>query len=150
MSNQPLDFWRNKMESPVRDIDRFLNDWWGVPSYSKLKNELNNFNPSCEITENKTHYLAKFDLPGINKDQIKIDLHDNVLTVSGERKEERKEDDKDNKRHVSEVFYGSFMRSFTLPVKVDPEKVDAKYDAGVLTIAVPKQEPAKARQITVK
>jgi HSP20 family protein len=68
----------------------------------------------------------RFDLPGVSKDQIKIDLHENTLTVSGERKTERKEGDAESKKHVSEVYYGSFMRSFTFPQTVDPERVEAR------------------------
>lgn len=106
------------------------------------------FHPNCEITEDKEHYTAKFEMPGIPKDQIKIELNDNVLTVSGERKEEKREDSK--KRHYSEFSYGSFYRSFSLPTPVNPEKVSASYDGGVLTINLTKADGGRARQITVK
>lgn len=151
MSN-PLDFWRGSLLTPFRDaqfqraVDRIMDDWAGP----RMKGELQNysFNPTCEVSETKANYLLKFDLPGVNKDQIKIDMHENQLTVSGERREEKKEEDK--KRHLSEVFYGSFMRSFTFPTTVDPERIEAKYDNGVLSISVPKSEATRARQITIR
>ena len=106
------------------------------------------FNPSCEFTEEKDKYVARFEVPGVPKDQIKIEVHENTLTVSGEKKEEKKEDSK--KRHYSEFSYGSFFRTFTLPSKIDAEKVAATYDHGILTVTMAKTEAAKARQITVK
>lgn len=151
--SHPLDFWRGGVLSSLRDtqfqraVDRLFEDWSHMRS---PKGELAGFpvNPSCEVTETKSEYQVKVDLPGVQKDQIKIDLHDGVLTISGERKEERKEDDK--KRHFTECYYGSFSRSFSFPIKVDSERVDAKFDSGVLTISVPKTESSRARQISIK
>ncbi len=123
-------------------MDRMLEEQWSPDLAKKY-----NFNPSCEIQESKSEYKLKFDLPGIPKDQIKIDLEGDRLTVSGERREEKKED---SKLHHSEVFYGSFMRTFTFPSKVDAEKVAATYDNGVLTVAVAKTLPNAAKTIAVK
>ena len=83
-SQYATESWRNRFDSPFRDFDRWFNEWSGLPA--RLRTEISNpvLNPNCEISETKTHYIAKFDLPGLSKDQIKIDLHDNVLTVSGE------------------------------------------------------------------
>ena len=156
MSN--LDFWRGNMLSPSRDIgqfqrtiDRLFDDWAGWRTAAKPGAVANyTTSPSCEITENKSGYQLKFDLPGMSKDQIKIELHENQLTVSGERKEERKEEDKDKKSHFSELYYGSFMRSFTLPQTVDPEKVEARYDNGVLSVNLLKTAGGSVRQITIK
>jgi len=148
----PLDLWRNPFV-PSRDwnqlqtmMDRMLEE------YSWPKNRLANkefaFNPSCEVTEDKNHYLLKFDLPGLSKEQVKIEIHDNQLAVSGERKEEKKEEGK--KQHMTEISYGSFLRTFTLPTNIDPEKVEAKFDNGVLSIAIAKGNTASARQVTIK
>lgn len=111
-------------------------------------NTRNAFVPACEVTEDKNAYLVKFDVPGMSKDQIKIDLHENQLTVSGERKEERKEDSK--RYHFTEVSYGSFLRTFSLPPNIDAEKVEAKLDNGVLTVSVAKAEASKARTVSIK
>lgn len=156
MSN--LDFWRGSMLGPARDlgqfqraVDRLFDDWAGWRASSKAAPAADYpVNPSCEISENKGAYLLKFDLPGLSKDQIKIDLHENRLTVSGERKEERKGEDEGRRQHFSELYYGSFMRSFVFPQTVDPEKVEARYENGVLTLNVAKASGSTARQITVK
>jgi HSP20 family protein len=153
--SHPLDFWRGSFMSPPREnrfqsaFDRLFEDWAGA-RLNQGEMQKYTFNPSCEVTESKTAYLVKFDLPGVPKEQIKIDLHEGYLTVSGERKEERKEEDKDRKRHFSEVFYGSFSRSFSFPTQVDAERVEARFDNGVLTVNVPKAEASRARQISVR
>lgn len=151
--NNPIELWRSGRGS-MRDwtqmhrgMDRLLEDvLW--PSKAGNSAALTNFSPNCDITEDKAHYFFKFDLPGLTKDQVKIEIHNNELTVSGERKAETKEENK--KYHYSECSYGSFLRTFTLPAAVDSEKVEAKFDGGVLTVAVAKTEVAKPRQINIK
>ena len=146
MGNLP-DSWRSNW---MRDFDRFF-ETFAMPAALKQANaDLAKYtaNPSCEVTEDALAYHLKFDLPGIPKDQIKIDLHENRMTVSGERKDEKTADDK--RRHFSEVYYGSFARSLTFPTSVNPEKVAANYENGVLSITVPKAEGHRARQITIK
>jgi len=146
MSHYP-DFWRSSLTRP---LDRFFEDLT-LPLQKRAEGTESSkygFHPQCEVSEDKENYLMKFDLPGIPKDQIKIELHENRLTVSGERKEERKDENK--KQHFSEVFYGSFTRSFTFPSPVDAERVSAEYDNGILNIHIPKTESNKARQINIK
>lgn len=145
MSNLP-ELWRANWS---RDFDRFF-DQLGGAALRRTDADLTKygFNPQCEVTEDKMNYHLKVDLPGIPKDQIKIDLHENQLTVSGERKSEKKDDTK--KYHFSEVFYGSFSRSITFPTTVDAEKVAATYENGILSITVPKSESTRTRQIIVR
>lgn len=146
MSQLP-DFWRSQLSRP---LDRFFEEF-ASPLYRRGDTTEQNkygFNPQCEVSEDKSHYLMKFDLPGISKDQIKIELHENRLTISGERKEEKKNDTE--KQHFSEVYYGSFTRAFTFPSQVDAERVQAKYENGILQIEIPKSESSRARQINVK
>jgi HSP20 family protein len=88
-----------------------------------------------------------FDLPGVKRDDIKIDFKDGNLTVSGERKSETEKKEKSSYR--SERFYGSFSRSFQLPAGVKPDQVEAHYADGVLRVTVPKAEAAKAQQIKI-
>jgi HSP20 family protein len=126
-----------------RFVDRLFGEWDGRP----LAN-LESFTPGCEVTESKDNYTVKVDLPGIPKDKIKIDLHEGQLTISGERREEKTGEG--DSRHFSEVTYGSFMRTLTFPTAVESDKVNAKYQDGVLTITVPKSEKSRARQITVQ
>jgi HSP20 family protein len=106
------------------------------------------FSPPCDINETDSHYLMTFDLPGVKKDEIKIEARDNQLVVSGERKKEHKEEAKG--RINQERYYGSFMRSFTLPSSVDANKVEAHFENGELQIAIPKKEVAQRKQIPIK
>jgi HSP20 family protein len=86
-------------------------------------------------------------VPGMKKESIDISLHDNVLTVSGERKAE--ETPAGGESYRAERFYGRFQRTLELPKAVDPERVTASYRAGILTVSLPKTEEAKPRQIAV-
>ncbi len=94
------------------------------------------FVPAVNTREGDKAYYIEVDLPGVKKEDIKIDVHDNILTVSGERKikEERKDDD----FYRVESLYGKFERSFTLPDDVDSDKIEAKDENGVLLITIPK------------
>jgi HSP20 family protein len=92
--------------------------------------------PSCDVKEAGNHYVISMDIPGMSKDQIKVELEGDMLTISGERHEEKEEKEKNRMR--TERFYGSFARSFTLPTEVKPEDIATEYKDGVLRIAVPK------------
>jgi len=103
--------------------------------------------PALDLYEDKDNYVVKMELPGMNKEGIDISLHDGVLSVSGERKDEQKHEDAETYR--SERFFGRFQRSITLPASVDGSKVNASYQEGILTITLPKAEEAKPKQITI-
>ena len=103
--------------------------------------------PALDLYEDKDNYVVKMELPGMNKEGIDISLHDGVLSVSGERKDEQKHEDSETYR--SERFFGRFQRSITLPATVDGSKVNASYQDGILTITLPKAEEAKPKQITI-
>lgn len=105
------------------------------------------FVPACNIDENSKEYIVKFDMPGIKKKDVSIELENNRLTVSGERKEKKEE--KDVRHYLSESYYGTFMRAFNLSAAVDDEGVEAHYDDGVLTIRVPKMEASKSKAIKI-
>ena len=104
--------------------------------------------PAVDIYEEPEAILIEADLPGLNKDDVSVNLENNVLTIQGERKLER-EDKRENYRRI-ERAYGVFARSFTLPSNVDAAKIDAEFKDGVLRIRLPKKEEAKPRQIEVK
>lgn len=106
------------------------------------------WSPLVDITEDEKEYLVKAELPELKKEEIKISVHDDVLSVSGERKYEQEEQGK--KYHRVERAYGSFMRSFTLPENADGSKVTAEYKDGVLHIHLPKLEKAKPKAIEVQ
>lgn len=106
------------------------------------------WSPLVDITEDDKEYVVKAELPEMKKEDIKINIHDDVLTVSGERKYEKEE--KDRKFHRVERAYGSFMRSFTLPKDAEGSKITAEYKDGVLTVRLPKSEQAKPKTTEVK
>ena len=103
--------------------------------------------PAVDIKETDDAFVATADLPGLEKDAIEVSIEDNVLTVSGERKFEGASEGTTFRR--IERAYGSFRRSFTLPRGVDPSKVEARFENGVLALHIPKSELAKSRKISV-
>ncbi|MDR3162837.1 MAG: Hsp20/alpha crystallin family protein [Helicobacteraceae bacterium] len=109
---------------------------------------LSSFSPAVNTRENSDAYLIQIDLPGVDKDAITVDLKEKILSISGERKfeEEVKEED----FYRLESRYGRFERRFSLPDNTDPEKIEAAYKNGVLTLTLPKIQPKGAKQINVK
>lgn len=126
-------------------FDKLFNELINMKTYST--GDEYSFSPSCDITEDAKGYTMKFDMPGVAKENIKVEAVNDRLTVSAERKEEKKTEDK--KRHLSEVYYGSYQRSFVLPSTVDPKKVDAKFENGVLMVTIPKTETLETRAIAI-
>lgn len=107
------------------------------------------FLPTCDISETKEHYLVSFDMPGVKKEDIKIEVKGNTLLVSGERERVNSElDDEAMIRH--ERVYGKFERTFELPNSINAEKIEAQYDNGVLNVALPKAEAAKGRSVQIQ
>ncbi len=104
--------------------------------------------PAVDVIDEKDKLRIKADLPGVDKDNVEINIEDGILTIRGERKEEKEEKDKNYYRR--ECFYGTFERSISLPAEVDIEKAEANYKDGVLEIILPKKEVSKPKQIKVK
>lgn len=104
--------------------------------------------PAVDITEQAEQYVVKVELPGVKKEDVRITLQDDVLTIRGEKKQEAEQ--KDNLYHRIERSYGTFQRSFTLSASVKSDKIEASYDNGVLSIELPKTEEVKPREIEVK
>ena len=105
------------------------------------------WNPAVDLYEKDDHFMIKAELPGVNKDDIKIDLQDRLLTLSGERTYDNEV--KEENYYRRERSYGKFQRAFTLPADVDSDKINAEFKDGVLQIEVPKPEEKKAKQVTV-
>jgi len=101
--------------------------------------------PAMEITEKNEALVVTAELPGISNKDVEITLEDGVLSIRGEKKEEKKEGEPESRYHMWERRYGSFQRAFTLPKAVDPEKIKAQFENGVLTITLPKSEKAKVQ-----
>lgn len=104
--------------------------------------------PTVDISETEAEYAIKAELPEVKREDVKVTVEDGVLTIQGERKQEKEE--KGKKYHRVERSYGRFVRTFTLPDTVDEGKVKAEYADGVLHLHLPKSEKAKPKQIEVK
>lgn len=106
------------------------------------------FEPAVDITERKDALVLTAELPGMSREDIEVELENNVLTIRGEKKEEREH--KGEERYVYERRYGSFSRSFTLPRSVDPERIGAHFENGVLTVTMPKASESRGKRIEVE
>jgi HSP20 family protein len=105
--------------------------------------------PNADVVERENEIEVDIEIPGMRPEDIEIDLENNVLTVSGEKKEEREEGQEGGRFHLSERRYGRFTRSFVLPRDVEAEQIRAECDGGLLKITVPKSERARRRRIEV-
>jgi|SRR4029453_3679058 HSP20 family protein len=103
--------------------------------------------PAMDLVETEDHLVLRGDLPGMTEDDVDIEIKDNVLTVSGERKSES--EDRREGYHRVERSFGSFSRSLTLPQGIDPERVDAKFENGVLEVQIPKPAEAKPTRVQI-
>jgi HSP20 family protein len=131
---------------PFREFERRFGGY--VPTESKEASNVSGFSPAVNTREDEKAYYIHADLPGVAKEDISIDLKDNVLTISGERK--HKEEIKEKDYYKLESFYGKFQRSFTLPENVDIQTIGAATDNGVLNITIPKAAPKESKKIEIK
>jgi HSP20 family protein len=143
------------MWNPFRELDEVQNrlgSFFGgrFPRFGDGNGglQLADWSPQVDITEDDKEYLIKADLPEMKKDEIKVNVAEGVLTVSGERKTEKEE--KNRKFHRIERSYGTFERSFTLPDDANGTKVSAEFKDGVLKVHLPKSPVAKPKAIEVK
>lgn len=133
----------HELESMQRNLSRLLDD----PA-SRQGTESDNWLPLVDIRETEDALLMHAELPGIDKKDIKVDIKDGVLSLSGERKYEK--DVTEENVHRIERSYGKFSRSFSLPRNIDVDKVKAEIKDGVLELRLPKHEGAKAKNIEVQ
>lgn len=120
---------------PFEDFDRIVDSFIRPQSMSSV-----NFQTGADFNEAENHYMLSFDLPGVKKEDLKIEMRGNQLLVAGERRNDSR----------SSRTYGKFERSFTLPESVNAEKIEAQFEDGVLSIALPKAEEAKAKTIEIQ
>jgi HSP20 family protein len=136
----------------LEDMSDRLNRMFSRPSIGSKNGKetltVADWTPTVDISETDGEYVIKAELPEVKKEDVKVTLEDGVLTLSGERRQEKEE--KHTKYHRVERSYGSFVRSFSLPELVDESKVKAEYKDGVLSLHLPKAEKVKPRAIEVK
>ncbi len=132
-----------------REIERMFNSSYGRfmddDYYKPMFKGRAVYSPDLDMHETEKEYIVKMDMPGMDKSAINIDLNDDVLTISGERKSEY-EDTKPAGIHRIERSYGYFSRSITIPEKVKSDKIDATYKDGVLTVTIPKLQPSSPQK----
>ena len=136
---------------PLREMEELLDRYSRSARKSLAKSddktfEVGEWMPVVDIDETKDAFVVKTELPGVDKDDVSVNIEDGVLTIRGEKKVETE----DKKHHRAECAYGSFIRSFTLPQTIKADKVEAEYKNGVLNLTIPKSEEAKPKQIEVK
>jgi HSP20 family protein len=138
-----------KYSQPGRDIfgkrfsdimDEFFND--------AVATRRDTFVPSIDISETEKQFVIDVEVPGVDKKDIELSIENNTLTISGERKFEKKEDNK--QYHRVESHYGTFSRTFSLPDNVNTESINASYNNGILSITVDKSEQQMKKQIKIK
>ena len=135
----------------LEDVSKQLNRIFGkLPARTEPSRELlamADWAPNVDITETDTAYVIKGEIPGVNKEDVKVNIEDGMITMSGDRKQEKEE--KGKKFHRIERSYGSFMRSFRLPDNVDESAVKAEFKDGMLNVTLPKSTQAKNKAINV-
>lgn len=139
--------WRNPfaaMEQMKREMDALSSAVWGESGTRPLPSFVF---PTVNITEDKNNYYIRAELPGIKSSDINLQVNENSISISGERKIYAEEENV--KYHRREREAGRFSRAITLPGEIDGDKVDAKMTNGILTVTIAKAEAAKPKQITV-
>ncbi|MFN4021608.1 MAG: Hsp20/alpha crystallin family protein [Hydrogenophilus thermoluteolus] len=141
--------------NPFRELEELQNRLAALMSRSLVPSSegqeamrMADWAPLVDIEENENGYLIKADLPGLAKDDVHVTLENGVLSISGERKQEKEE--KDKKYHRVERVYGRFVRSFTLPEDADPDQIFAQFKDGVLEVRIGKSEAVKPKRIEIK
>lgn len=134
---------------PFAELSRLQDDMSrALGSNAQGRGAQRAFQPSVDIFEEKEAIVVMAELPGVKAEDVNITVENDLLTISGERRFERREDKGD--WHRVESTYGSFTRSFALPKTVSADTIDANMDNGVLTVRLPKRQEAKPRKIEVK
>jgi HSP20 family protein len=135
-----------EMATLRRTMDRFFDEPLFETALRWPREEA--FSLALDVAEKDDSYIVKASVPGVNPEDIEVTLTDNVLTIKGETKEDKEV--KEENYHLRERHYGSFMRSITLPMAVNVDKIDAVNEHGVLTLTIPKSEAVKPKKIAVK
>ncbi|HEX6117013.1 MAG TPA: Hsp20/alpha crystallin family protein [Solirubrobacterales bacterium] len=138
---------------PVREIDslqgevnRLFDGFFGTRS-SGRNGAVSRWIPAMDLVERGDEFVLRADLPGMSEDDVSIEIKDNVLTISGERRAEHEEEGESFYR--AERAFGGFTRTLTLPEGIDPDAVKAKFDAGVLEVRVPKPAERKPHRVQI-
>ena len=152
----PQDMWGSLRTEMDRLFDRFGGGWHMAPFgrmlggdlAPRLAGEFNLTVPAVDVKENGAAFKITAELPGMAEKDVEVKVSGDMLTLKGEKRQEREE--KDESHHLRERSYGSFERSFRLPPSVDREKISADFSKGVLTVTLPKSTEAQQREKTIE
>jgi HSP20 family protein len=150
-----LTVWKPYREvTPFRDFERirkemdhFWDSFFDIET-KKRGDDVRSWFPSLDVSETKNEIVVKAEVPGMDPKDIDISLSDGVLSIRGEKKQEREEKEEDY--HLVERNYGSFARTVALPKEVNHDKINASYKNGVLKVVLPKSEEAKKKEVKIK
>jgi len=139
-----------RYQRPVYSLPNLLDEFFNDSFFYNSGRELSGTKwPKVDIEENKDDYKLHADLPGLEKKDIKITVEDGVLSISGEKKNDKKEKEK-GKYYYYERSYGAFHRNFSLPDNVDEKSINANFKNGVLELVIKKIEKPKPKEIEIK
>ena len=138
------DAWNN-LRSLQKEINSLFEDDF-FPASDGLFDRT--YSPTVDVVENPDEYLVTCELPGVSETDIDVQVADNVLTIKGEKKDEKENSGK--RWYKRETWYGSFQRTIPMPSGIDGEKIRGELENGVLRLNLPKREESKPRQISVK
>lgn len=123
-----------------REIDKLFDDTFARDGF--------NWTPAVDVKENETEIRLDFELPGLKPEDVDLTAENGVLTVRGEKKSERKEGE-DNRYHLVERIYGSFLRTFQLPQGIDEDQIKAEFQHGILSVSIPKTALPQPKRIQI-
>jgi len=132
----------------LRRMDRELNQLLSPSKDSSTSNAVTIWSPTCDVSETEKDIVIHAELPGVPKENINIELKDSVLTISGERNQEKKEENE--KWHRTERSFGKFVRSMAVPRGLQQDQIHAKFENGVLEVTFPKPEEPKKEVKKIK
>jgi HSP20 family protein len=139
--------YRTTLSAPVfglrREIDRLFEDTFG------RGDGMASWTPAVDVRESEKEVRIEVELPGIKPEEVELTSENGVLTIRGEKRGERKEGDDQNRYHLVERSYGSFVRSFQLPQGLDESKIEASYNDGILSVHIPKTALPQPRRIQI-
>ena len=134
---------------PFREAEEMFRQYSPFFSRALRRNgESGEWTPVADITETDKEYVIKAELPEVKKEDVKVTLDEGVITISGERRQEKEQKDENEIR--IERFYGTFSRSFSLPANIDPKSVRAESKDGVLRVRIPKTQAAVAKPVSIE
>ncbi|MBN2367600.1 Hsp20/alpha crystallin family protein, partial [Candidatus Woesearchaeota archaeon] len=139
-----VDFFFTPLVDFRRETDDIFDRFFGK---SLITRDEEGFTPKIEVAEDDKSYSVKAELPGLEKDDISVSIDDSILTLKGEKKEEKEE--KNKSTYYRETHYGSFLRQIPFHAEIDEGKVNAKFNKGILTLTVPKKEVKEKKSIKI-